>query len=128
MPIEDFQEPERNIILNVAKIMLTVHYPQKKSSGWVVETEDKHYNISVFYPADTIFDLDQLSLVQQVNPTLVSRVWIQPEKERVVLCASILKPSESIINTVHDIYIIQKKQKMNKSGKRIKISVDEKEN
>lgn len=89
--------------------MLTLHHPNIKPIKWDVEYEQEQYNIVVQFPIKTPFDADQLTLVQQVNECRVIRVWVQPETDRVLLCASV-RPSrfgEQI--TITEIHIIHRR-------------------
>ena len=124
LPIANITEPDKSTVFNVGRIMILVHFPKIKSKKWLVEEEDEHYNVSVTYPAKTIIDDKQIDLIKQVNTLLVKRVWVQPEEDCVLLCASVWKSNVTITLNVQELYIIERTLKKNTTkniAKRIKL-------
>ncbi len=91
IPAEDVPEEDRNAVLQVAKVMLTLHHPRVRCESWFVKTdagETGRYEVVVRWPARTMFSLNQLALVELVNSIRVEDVWVQSESDHVLLCAS----------------------------------------
>ncbi len=89
--------------------MLTLHHPTTKAMQWDVEEVDNHYNIIVHFPRLTSFGSDHFDRVHLVNDYSVKRVWVQPEADRVLLCASV-RPSDAESDvTITELRIIQRR-------------------
>ena len=107
-PVIDIPQPDKTNVLNIGKIMALIHYPRIKNKSWDVEVEDKHYNVCVIFAPDTTIDDKQIELIKQVNPLLIKRIWVQPEKNDLLLCASVWRSDVDRSFTVQDIYIIER--------------------
>ena len=91
LPLAGVPPQEHALITNVVKAMLCTHYPPKSDGQYKVEEEQDHYNVSLPFPARTAFSMRQLGLVEQTNHFMVDDVWVQPEHDCVLLCASVRK-------------------------------------
>ena len=109
IPLKGVEGLDRTTLMNVAKIMLTLHYPKISVQKWDVEREDAHYNIVVHFPKLTPFDDAQIDRVKLVNEYSVKRVWVQPEADRVLLCASV-RPSDADSDvTITELRIVERR-------------------
>ncbi|KKK48802.1 hypothetical protein LCGC14_3141460 [marine sediment metagenome] len=91
LPLAGVPAHDHALLTDVLRAMLCTHYPTKPGGQYRVEEEADHYNVSVPFPARTSFSVRQLDLVQLANDFLVIDVWVQPEHEHVLLCASVRK-------------------------------------
>ena len=110
-PVGELGEFEKAAVLTVARMMASLHYPNVAMKRWSLEEEEEphpHYNVVTEFPSRTTFNVAQLSLVQSASPCLVSDVWVQPEADRVLLCASIRKASATGVVTVEEIHIVRR--------------------
>lgn len=110
-PADRLGEFEKAAVLTVARTMAALHYPQTVMNKWYLEEEEEpqpHYNIVTEFPRRTPFSVAHLFAVESVSPCLVSDVWVQPEDDKVLLCASVRKGSASGAITIDEIRIVRR--------------------
>lgn len=124
VPLVGIDEPNKTVIHCIAKIMLTLHYPEIEPDSWKIEEDNKYYTIVMSFPQKTWFDDDQTNLIRQVNEYRIARVWIQPENNAVLLCVNIRKSNVDDEITITEVRIITTRIS-NPSKKRKRIEMDE---
>ncbi len=109
IPLNGIEDPDRTTISNVAKVMMTLHFPKTNVKSWRVETHPPKYDIVVSYPARTPFSSNHISTIEQVNRSQVGDIWIQPENDRVDLIAEVFSAKFERSYTTQQIIIVQRK-------------------
>jgi len=116
-PVQSIADANERIVLsNIARILLTLKMSSSVSaSEWWVEddTDAERYIVHARYAAGTIFSLNELNLVQQVNEVLVDDVFVIPPTDKdnltVVIAAGVRKASHVLEFTTASLCVIHQR-------------------
>ncbi len=113
LPAEKICEADRQLVLNVAKIMLSLRVPIR-SQEWRIEEDGDHYNVIVRWPPDTHFTLQHLLRVEMANEIFVREVRVQPINNAVLLIAKVNASNAPVYVTTLELRIIETRTESHK--------------
>lgn len=114
MPIIDVHPEDVNLVQNVAKIMLTIKYPQLQPHDWQFDplVDENCYFLRCDFQGLVKFSLKDLLLIDLVNQVRVKDVWVQPHEHSTSLCAYVWKRNSPFTITVTTITIQRAKAQL----------------
>jgi hypothetical protein len=102
---------DRDLVLNVARIALSVHVGTAGAIEWGVEEDgddEQIINVMVKYPHKTCFTDQQIELIKLVNQLRVRSVWVQPEDDCVYIGVALWRSDVVGKFTVQDVVIVRR--------------------
>ncbi len=113
LPAEKICEADRQLVLNVAKIMLSLRFPVR-SREWRIEEDGDHYNVIVLWPRNTFFTLQHLLRVELANGALVREVRVQPADDAILLIARVNAHDAPVVVTTLELRIVERQTETRK--------------
>ena len=102
---------DRNLIINIAHVVQSLHVGAEGPLGWMVEFDDDDgiLLVMVKFPKKTVFTARQLALVELVNEIRIKEVWVQPEDDCVYVGVAVWRSDVAQQLTVDDLVILRRR-------------------
>jgi len=116
-PLENVEAQDKIIVEKVSKAMLMSKYPEVECKEWTIKKNPNDYKIICKFPANTIFTITDLSLIDICDPFFIENIWIEPDVDNVKLVTQVRIYDKPFVYTKQTLKVLRHKLKSKHANK-----------